>query len=141
MTNPRPITMTLTSEADVHAMWMKIMAEEDFQQRSLWLVFLDGNGVTLPLLVPVDGLPNFPDRRLMRNLGSIVRQVVGDSTPAASVVMLLSRPGAETMTSTDRRWATAILRAVDPHLMRWPVHLATRAGIRMFAPDDLIAAS
>ena len=47
-------------------------------------------------------------------------------------VLLLSRPGPAEMTETDRQWG----RALAP-LTRWPVHLYTRAGVRVFAPDDV----
>src|SRR3954447_9069183 len=43
------------------------------------------------------------------------------------------------MTDADRRWARALLAGFRG-LTRWPVHLATRDRVQVFAPDDLIAA-
>jgi hypothetical protein len=43
------------------------------------------------------------------------------------------------MTDADRVWAVEIRERLARHLGPWPVHLATRNRIQVFAPDDLIA--
>ena len=140
MTNTQPTTTTLHSEADVLALWETLAAGVGFDQRSLSLVFLDADSRTLPTLVPFDGLPAMPDRRMIRSMSNIVHQLVSGGD-AAAVVMLLSRPGPEGMTGGDRRWAAALRTGISADLMPWPVHLATRGRVQVFAPDDLIAAS
>lgn len=116
------------------------MGPGGFGRRSLWLVFLDLRGRTLPVIVPIDDIPAEPDPRMIRNLASVVDGVVADGE-AASVVLLLSRPGGTSMTAQDRRWAQSLRSAIGPHLSPWPIHLATTDCVQTFAPDDLIAAS
>ena len=120
-------------------MWRGLMGPGGFGRSTIWLVFFDAEFRTQSVIVPIEGVPAEPDPVSVRNLVSVVRDLV-DGADVASVAMLLSRPGPRSMTDADRHWARA-LRAELGELAVWPMHLATRDSVQIFAPDDLIAAS
>ena len=115
------------------------MGAGGFSTRSVWLVFFDDEFRMQPVIVPIDDLPLEPDPQLLENLGGVVGGLA-DNEAAATVALLISRDGPAPMTASDRRWAQALRAAFDPAIAPWPLHLATRDQIRIFAPDDLIAA-
>lgn len=115
------------------------MGPGGFAMSSLWMVFLDEDSRLSPVIVPIDDLPAEPDDQSVRNLAWIIGDLLREGA-AASVALLLSRPGPRAMTDADRRWARALRDALR-ELPIWPVHLATRGHVQVFAPDDLVAAS
>ncbi|HYY12760.1 MAG TPA: hypothetical protein VE781_17615 [Kineosporiaceae bacterium] len=122
-------TLQVRSTQDLHEMWRTIMGPWGPGLRSLWMVLLDDDSRPRPVIVPIDHMPASPDPELVHGLAGIVAELEGVGRP----VFLFSRPGSRDMTETDRRWG----RALTP-LSRWPVHLYTPAGVRVFAPDDLV---
>jgi hypothetical protein len=115
------------------------MGPGGFSVASIWLVFLDEDNRVQPVILPIDDIPYEPDQVLLRNLARIVTDLATEGS-ISSVATLISRPGGSAMTDGDRRWARA-LRAELGDLPVWPVHLATRDSVRVFAPDDLAVAS
>jgi hypothetical protein len=138
MTPPPPGTIVRTAVQLARA-WQRLMGQDGFDVATLWLIFFDGGGRLLRLIVPIDGIPPEPDALVARNLAAVVRELVA-SGEVASVALLISRPGSRAMTEADRRWAR-VLRAEMGELAVWPIHLATRGFVQVFAPDDLVAAS
>jgi hypothetical protein len=138
MTPPPPYSVVRTP-AELLAMWQGLMGAGGFSVRSVWLVFFDDQFRMQPVIVPIDDLPAEPDPQLIDNLVGVVRGLV-DNEAAATVALLISRDGPTGMTESDRRWARAFRAAFDSAIAPWPLHLATRDQVRIFAPDDLIAA-
>jgi hypothetical protein len=120
-------------------MWRALMGRGGFDTATIWLVFFDAGSRTQSVIVPVEGIPAEPDVHSVRKLAWVVRDLI-DGAEIASVAVLLSRPGPRSMSEADRRWARA-LRAELGELTAWPLHLATREHVQIFAPDDLVAAS
>ncbi len=92
------------------------------------------------VVIPIDDLPGQPDDKFVGNLAHIVDSLIREGA-AASVALLLSRPDPEQMRESDREWARALGAALSPRASLWPIHLATRGLVRVFAPDDLAVAS
>jgi hypothetical protein len=136
---PLPPYSAVRTPADLLAMWQGLMGSGGFSVRSIWLVFFDDESRMQPVIVPIDDLPREPDPQLLGNLSGVVRGIV-ENEAAATVAVLISRDGPPAMTDADRRWARALRATLDPAIAPWPLHLATRDQIRIFAPDDLIAA-
>lgn len=134
-----PGTLVRT-HAELAGLWETMMGRSDFAVASVWLLFLDAADRVLPVVVPIDGIPPEPDPAFIRGLAGIVAGLV-ESGDTASVAVLLSRPGPGAMTDADRRWARALRAGLGDEIAVWPVHLATRGQVRVFAPDDLVAAS
>ena len=126
------------SDADLLAVWQRLMGPGGFGRRSIWFVFLDEDDRLQRVIMPIDDVPEEPDPPVINNLATIFTELHDDGQ-FASTAMLLSRPGPGQMTGADRRWARA-LRAGLGRVSPWPVHLATTDEVRVFAPDDLIAA-
>jgi len=134
---PAPDT-PIRSAADLLATWQRLMGPGGFGRSTLWLIFLDDDHRMQQVIMPIDDLPVLPDDRFIDNVALMLEQL-RDAGEFASAAMLLARPGDAQMTDADRQWARGLrgkLAAVSP----WPVHLATRGRIQVFAPDDLIAA-
>ena len=112
---------------DLERLWQLIMGPEGPGLRSLWMVLLDEDGRALPVVVPIEDIPVTPES-LTEGLADVLSRVRDLGDP----VLLLSRPGPRGVTEADRAWG----RVLAP-LTRWPVHLYTRAGVRVLAPDDL----
>jgi hypothetical protein len=136
--SPSPPRILIRSAAELFAMWQGLMGGGEFARSTIWHVFFDDDGRTQSVIMPIDNIPSEPDPMLVRNLAHVVADLI-DSGTAASVALLISRDGPATMTEADRRWARA-LHAAFEGLTHWPVHLATRGRIHVFALDDLIAA-
>lgn len=139
MTLQPPHETFIRSDADLTRLWRDMMGPGGFAVRSLWHVFFGADAGMLPLVLPIDDLPNRPDDLLLTNLGHVMQEVMADSD-AATLAVLLSRPGPAGMTADDRAWARALRGAFGPERCPWPIHLATAGRIQTFAPDDLIAA-
>jgi hypothetical protein len=137
---PRPGETVIRSHADLFAFWQGLMGPGGFGVARIWLAFLDEEHRVQPLIVPIDGIPAEPDRPFLRGLTRVVADLV-DTGDASSAAMLISRPGPSAMASSDRRWARALRAELGDELAVWPIHLATRDRIQVFAPDDLAAAS
>ena len=129
---------TIRNCVDVEELWSHIVGSKS-GGRSLWLGFLDADSTVLPTLVPFDDFPALPDRPLLRNLCSIVEDLIG-TNGIASIVLLISRPGSAHMTVQDRRCAGLLHDAMASRYSNWPIHLATPGRIQAFAPDDLAVA-
>lgn len=132
-------TFHVGSDDELTRLWRRLLAAESFEQRSLWVIFLDQYDRTLPVIFPVDDLPDQPDDRLVHNLAAIVDNILATTT-AVATAFLLSRPGPENMTDFDRRWARSLLATFAGSSRYGPIHVATRNRVRVIAADDLVAA-
>jgi hypothetical protein len=108
-------------------------------RRSLWLLFLSGEGVQLPAVIPIDDVPDRPEPQLVSNLCGVISDVLDDVAPGGSAVVALTRPGEETVTADDRRWFHALYDAASQR--GTPVRmlcLATRFSVRQLTLDDAL---
>jgi hypothetical protein len=134
MTCYSPRDTVVRTTTDLFLLWQGLMGDGGFSRRSVWLLLLDEKGRPEPTIVPIDDVPSVPDRRSVNGLATLVSGLIAEGI-AASIALLVSRPGHRDMTEDDRRWA----RALAP-ISGWPVHLATTDHVQVFAPDDLVAA-
>ncbi|HWD62293.1 MAG TPA: hypothetical protein VG369_07330 [Humibacter sp.] len=106
-------------------------------RRQVWLIFLDDSGVQLPLLIPIDGLPTWPD-----DGAAVFAEHVADSTrdtDVANVVIVWERPGKAAPRAEDRAWAAALAVAfARADLAVRGQLLAHDTGVRWLAPDDYL---
>jgi hypothetical protein len=136
----RPLEMTIRTDADVRALWTSLVSSSERRKRSLWVALLDGDERTLKVAFPIDDLPAEPDPLLCGNLAKILADLAS-SGPARSALLLLCRPGPDTVTLQDHRWASAVVDEVGTKLCHWPFHVATPHAIHSLQSGGLSAAS
>lgn len=126
----------VTCASDLIDRWQTILDGEFFDQRSVWLIWFDEAGRQLPVVVPVDGLPDELDEQCLSGLRSICG--VTKDNGARTVAMALSRRGTAQITTVDRQHARTMLAMVrSTGLKPWPVYLATTESIREIMPADV----
>jgi len=100
------------------------------QQRSIWLLFLSASGVQLPVVVPIDGVPERPDLTTARSLCWVIAEALRENVPGGHAIVVLTRPGADPEDDADRDWSTTLHRAArDRGTSLRMVCLATPSGV------------
>jgi hypothetical protein len=130
-TPPRAETFTpLRTDADVVRRVEQLIEPAARLRQSLWLFFLDENQQQLPVIAPIDDIPDEPDLELVGNLCFIISEVLGDSEPEGSVVLVLTRPGPGVPDSADQAWRDTLSAAAAVHGVRIRMMcLATPEGV------------
>ncbi len=103
--------------------------------RTLWFVMLDGERRPLPVIVPVDHVPDEPDVRVVNDLGRAWREIL-QGEPGASILLMLERPGSSVASFEDHAWLVALRAVAAEHdLAVAAFFLATADGVAALAPD------
>jgi hypothetical protein len=136
-TPPRADTFTpLRTDADVLRRIEQLIEPAARLRQSLWLFFLDGDQQQLPVVAPIDDIPDEPDLELVGNLCFIVSEVLGDSEPEGSVVMVLTRPGPVIPDTADQAWRDSLSAAAAARGARIRMLcLATPEGVARLSGD------
>ena len=79
-------------------------------RRQIWLIFLDDGDAQLPLLIPIEGFPAWPDDGATLFAESVVEST--RRTDVASVVIVWERPGGATLGDADRAKANRVMQAM-----------------------------
>ena len=131
------ITRPLDTDRDVLRGVDRLLDQDSRRQRSLWLMFLSGDSVLLPAVVPIDDVPERPDPELAGNLCGVIADVLAQAAPGGSAVLTLTRPGGETVGDADRRWFRALRSAArERGASIRLLCLATQDGVRPLTVDD-----
>jgi hypothetical protein len=102
--------------------------------RSLWLFFLDRNQTQLPVVTPIDDVPEDPEPELVGRLCWIISEVLGDVEPGGSVVITLTRPGPAAPDELDLVWRDRLRDGAATHGVRIRMTcLATPHGVLSLA--------
>ncbi|WP_213814069.1 hypothetical protein [Glaciihabitans sp. dw_435] len=134
---PRPDELApLLTDADVETRVSTLIGRATVRQ--LWLLFLDDDGVQLPLLLPIEGLPPSPRHTDLESMMTSISHLMS-SIGADSAVLVWERYGAATLTANDVSWLQALVGACAvENLAIRAVLLSYRNGVRWVAPDDYI---
>jgi len=76
-------------------------------RRQLWTLFFDDDDVPLPLMVPLEGIPEVPDTSALDHYGDALAAVATEFG-AGTVAFVLERVGAASSGPSDRRWAEGL---------------------------------
>jgi hypothetical protein len=124
-TTPLPEVPVL-SALELTARWSDLLEPPVFGARSLWLAWLDGDGLMLPVITPVEDLPERPDPAVptgLLDLHAAVTEASGGGW--LHLAMALCRPGRPQVTPEDAVWAEALREGVGDQLDgSWSLHLA-----------------
>jgi hypothetical protein len=141
-TQPQPprgkvVTGPLRTDDDILARVDELIGPEDRRRHSLWLFFFDREMRQMPVVVPIDDVPDRPDPQLVGNTCWIITQVLADTEPGGSAVIALTRPGPAKFGAIERHWHSALVDQGRRH--GTPLRmlcLATSDGTRELAPPD-----
>lgn len=118
---------------DLPPFWRALMGPWDFDQRSVWVAIFDDDGRPMPVLVPVDGLPEKPGAEGHLILERFAPMAI--ELGAGSMAFLLARPGRPMPTDGDRDWAGVLDESNNELPVRiWPTFLATKGRITPLRP-------
>jgi hypothetical protein len=127
----------LVTDQDVVCRVDRLLDPDSWRRRSVWLMFLSGDGTQLPVVVPIDDVPERPDLELVGNLCHMIADVLAGAAPEGSAVVTLTRPGSETADDTDRYWFRSLYGAARQQGASIRMMcLATRTGVRQLTLDD-----
>jgi len=124
------IAVPLRSDEDVLRRIDLLVDQDARQWRSIWLLFVSASGVQLPVVVPIDGVPERPDLTTARSLCWVIAEALRENVPGGHAVVVLTRPGAG-QGDADLDWATTLHHraAGDRGASIRMVCLATPAGV------------
>src|SRR5215470_8467160 len=124
------MALPLRSDQDVLRRVDLLVDQHARQWRSIWLLFVSASGVQLPVVVPIDGVPAYPDLTTARSLCWVIAEALRNNVPGGHAVVVLTRPGPGPENDADRDWATTLHRAAgDRGASLRMVCLATPAGV------------
>jgi hypothetical protein len=131
------LTAPLSTDQDVLRRVDRLLDQHSRRNRSLWLLFLSSDRMLLPVVVPIDGVPERPEPQLVGNICFVIADVLAHQAPGGTAVIVLTRPGSETVDDTDRYWFRTIHTAAEEHgaAIRM-LSLATQTGVRQLTVDD-----
>lgn len=125
---------------DLYQRWRDLMGPLGFGGSSLWLGFLDEDGLMNTGLTQIEDIPTRVDPAMCKPLLEMCRHILGAQVDGRSVALLLTRPGSNPMNEDDRSWARGLTAAAEElEVSMRPVHFANDEELLVFAPDDLIS--
>lgn len=116
----------IRSAAELTERWATLLAPPRFGARSLWLLWLGGDGRMLPVVIPVDHVERRPDATLVAGLLEVHRGVAEQFLDGhAHLAMALCRPGGPRMADDDAAWVAELPVMFGADLAgTWSLHLA-----------------
>ncbi|MBP2370574.1 hypothetical protein [Pseudonocardia parietis] len=133
MTTPHSSELpALHTDADVHER-VSMLVGTAVTDRQLWIMFLDGDGVQAPVLMPIAEMPAAPDPGIVDRLAEVLGSLHGDLATEqgpGSVVLTWERRGPDRPQPADRAWGRALLDACGVSGTRClGTFLSTPAGV------------
>lgn len=132
MTKPPLADVPICSAADLTERWTTVLDPPVFGARSLWLMWLGADGRMLPIVVPVDDIPELSDYPLLEGLRGLHGAVVETHLDGKGhLAMALCRPGGPEITTTDDEWAHDLRLLFDEQYTdsTWSLHLAAAGAV------------
>jgi hypothetical protein len=101
-------------------------------RRQLWAFLLDADGMQLPVVIPIDGIPASPGEGELRSIVSSLGQVLDEFGSGGSILFALERPGAEAPHGFDELWADGLHAAAHVEGVDvFAIYLVHNDGVRM----------
>jgi hypothetical protein len=102
------------SAADLQQRWRALMGPLGFGERLLRFAFMGPDRCLIKILGDVEIGPA-PERPVIENLMSALREILCDMEPNTTVALLLTRPGPGGISSLDRQWSTMLTEAATEY--------------------------
>ena len=123
------------SDDDVLGRIAAVIGHAARHRRTLWLLFLAGDGTQAGPVMQVDGLPGRPGGAAAGHVCYLASESIARAPGLVSVVITLTRPGTSQRTDADRHLLRALQHGAGRH--GTPVRmlcLATSEGVRELGP-------
>lgn len=108
-------------------------------RRQCWLMPLDADDRTIPVLLPITGLPRVPTAEevegFRERLGGFV-----EALEAARLILVFERPGPAALAEGEQRWLRGLYEEGEQPRLAPPVRallLSHDDGVRLLGPEDL----
>ena len=129
MTTPPLADVRIRSNEELTAHWTALLDPPTFGARSLWLTWLDDQGLMLPLVIPIDDVPLIPDDYVLRGVLQMHDTVIAQRG-VAHLALALCRPGDPVLTEDDDEWVEALRADLDDGIDEtWSLHLAAGGAV------------
>jgi hypothetical protein len=142
MTKPPLADVPITSADELTRRWATVLDPPIFGARSLWLAWMGNDGQMLPVVVPIDDLPELSDHRLLVGLREVHGAIIATHLDGTGhLAMALCRPGSPEITAMDEEWAHDFRGLFeDVHTdSTWSLHLAAGGRVsEVVAPPSRI---
>lgn len=131
MTTPPLTDVPICSTEELTARWAALLDPSEFGARALWLTWLAADGRMLPVVIPVDDLPQLPDNAILTGLLGLHDTVTElHLAGRGHLAMALCRPGRPDVTADDDVWVDALSEVVDDQIEgTWSLHLAAGGSV------------
>lgn len=132
MTKPSLADVPIRSTAELTDRWGTVLDPPIFGARSLWLMWLTGDGRMLPVIIPVDDIPRVPDHAMLGGLLSVHEGISDEHLGGdGHLALALCRPGRPEITEDDDCWLEALAEVLDDALDgNWSLHLAAAGRVQ-----------
>lgn len=131
MTTPPRADVPIRSVSDLTQRWAEMLEPPIFGARSLWLSWLDDDGRMLPIVIPVDDVPDVPDSRLVAGVVTLHEAVSAEYLRGdGHLAMALCRPGRPEITEDDDEWVEVLYELLSDQIEgTWSLHLAAAGWV------------
>lgn len=104
-----------------------MMAGEPYRQRMLWMLFIDQLRRPVGPVVNIEDLPDGPYGVPPHDLVGWCNDLLEGPGSGTSVAFLMTRPGGDPWTVSDRAWGRFLIGVADElDAPGWPVHWGHR---------------
>lgn len=111
---PMPPGGRLAEPDDVLDFLLPLIGPERAGPMALWCCFVDGDDVTLPLVLPISDMPMRPDRELATNVVEQLRMVLEHQlVPDGGLVLAVVRRAGGDRGDVELAWVRALQHAAD----------------------------
>jgi len=135
-----PYAPVIRSQADLEDVWRHLMGPLGFSGHSLWLMFVQPDGVPLPHLSQVEDCVTPPTAVEQANFVALLKTLRREMRKDERLVFLRSRPGRGGAGPDDLAWARSLYDACrTADVQTDVVHLATDDTLVPLPMDEVLA--
>lgn len=103
--------MKIQTQSDLEQAWRTLMGPLGFGGHSVWLILLEPDGTTTPMIMEITESEEPLDEQMQASLAELLRLVTTETLPDGRVAFLRTRPGRDGLGPADREWARGLYAA------------------------------
>ncbi|GEP37662.1 hypothetical protein NPS01_13250 [Nocardioides psychrotolerans] len=101
----------IRTQSDLENAWRTLMGPLGFGGHSVWLMALEPDGTTTPMIMEITESEEPIDEEMQASLAELLRLTTTELVPDGRVAFLRTRPGSDGLSAADREWARALYAA------------------------------